>query len=56
VDAARRLARRRLPALTRRGPAKAATRLRDLLLRRGFSGGVVAQVVREALRRPPDEA
>ena len=56
VDEARRLARRRLPALTRRAPDKAAARLRDHLLRRGFPGGVVAQVVREALRLPRDEA
>ena len=54
LDEARRLARRRLPALTRAAPAKAAARLRDHLLRRGFPGGMVAQVVRETLRLPPE--
>jgi SOS response regulatory protein OraA/RecX len=56
LDEARRLARRRLPALTRAAPGKAAARLRDHLLRRGFAGGVVAQVVRESLRLPLDDA
>lgn len=50
LEEARRLARRRLPALERAAPLKAAARLRDHLLRRGFPGGMVAQVVREALR------
>jgi SOS response regulatory protein OraA/RecX len=54
LDEARRLARRRLPALKRAGPAKAVARLRDYLLRRGFARGLVAQVVREALRVPLD--
>jgi SOS response regulatory protein OraA/RecX len=54
LQAARRLASRRLPALTRAAPHKAATRLRDHLLRRGFPGNVVTQVVRESLRLPPD--
>jgi regulatory protein len=52
LEEARRLARRRLGALTRAAPPRAAARLRDHLLRRGFPGGVVAQVVREALRLP----
>ena len=56
LDEARRLAGRRLPALRRAAPEKAATRLRDHLLRRGFPGGVVAQVVRESLRLPRDDA
>ena len=56
LEEARRLARRRLPALRRAAPDKAAARLRDHLLRRGFPGGVVAQVVREALRVQLDEA
>jgi regulatory protein len=56
LEAARRLARRRLPALARAAPDKAAGRLRDHLLRRGFAGGVVAQVVRESLRVRVDEA
>jgi SOS response regulatory protein OraA/RecX len=50
LEEARRLARRRLPSLQRAAPLKAAARLRDHLLRRGFPGGVVAQVVRESLR------
>jgi SOS response regulatory protein OraA/RecX len=55
LEEARRLAARRLPALRRAGPEKAAARLRDHLLRRGFPGGVVAQVVREALRVSSDD-
>jgi regulatory protein len=55
LEEARRLAGRRLPALRRAAPEKAAARLRDYLLRRGFPGGVVALVVREALRLSPDE-
>jgi regulatory protein len=50
LEEARRLARRRLPALARVVPDKAAARLRNHLLRRGFPAGVVAQVVRESLR------
>ena len=50
LDEARRLARRRLAGLTRASPDRAAPRLRDYLLRRGFPGGVVSQVVRESLR------
>jgi regulatory protein len=52
---ARRLAARRLPGLRRAAPAKAAARLRDHLLRRGFPGGVVARVVRESLRMVLDD-
>jgi SOS response regulatory protein OraA/RecX len=55
LEEARRLAARRLPALRRAAPQKAAARLRDHLLRRGFPGGVVAQVVREALRVSADD-
>jgi regulatory protein len=54
LDEARRLARRRLPGLTRTAPEKAGARLRDYLLRRGFAGGVVYRVVRESLRVPLD--
>ena len=50
LDEARRLVRRRLPGLTRAAPEKAASRLRDYLLRRGFAGGVVSEIVRESLR------
>jgi len=55
LEEARRLARRRLAALTRVAPDKAAARLRDHLLRRGFPGGVVAQIVREVVRRPVED-
>jgi regulatory protein len=44
---AREVARRRLPALRRGRPERVAARLRDYLLRRGFSGSVVMRVVRE---------
>jgi SOS response regulatory protein OraA/RecX len=50
LEEARRLAQRRLPALRRVAPDKAAARLRDHLLRRGFPAGIVIQVVRESLR------
>jgi regulatory protein len=49
LERARAAAHRRLPALRRAAPARAAARLRDYLLRRGFAGGVVARVVRECL-------
>jgi regulatory protein len=49
LEGARALARRRLPALRRTRPERAAARLRDHLLRRGYAPGVVARVVREAL-------
>jgi SOS response regulatory protein OraA/RecX len=45
---AREVARRRLPALRRGRPERLASRLRDYLLRRGFSGSIVMRVVREA--------
>src|SRR4030095_14819489 len=51
LEPARRLARRRVSTLARVAPDKAATRLRDYLLRRGFPGTVVTQVVRESLPR-----
>jgi regulatory protein len=44
---AREAARRRLPALRRGRPDRVAPRLRDYLLRRGFSTGVVVRIVRE---------
>jgi regulatory protein len=44
---ARDLARRRLPALRRGRAERRASRLRDYLLRRGFSGSIVMRVVRE---------
>jgi regulatory protein len=47
VGRARETARRRLPALRRGRADRVAPRLRDYLLRRGFSTGVVVRVVRE---------
>jgi len=44
---ARAAAGRRLPALRRADPARVAARLRSFLLRRGYPGSVVAQVLRE---------
>jgi len=55
LERARALARRRLPALRRAAPAKAAARLRDHLLRRGYAAGVVQRVVRELTRAPFDD-
>jgi regulatory protein len=49
LDRARALARRRLPALRRVAPERAASRLRDHLLRRGYAPGVVLRVVREVV-------
>jgi regulatory protein len=49
LDRARALAARRLSSLRRVAPERAAGRLRDHLLRRGFSSSVVVRVVREAL-------
>jgi regulatory protein len=59
LERARAIAVRRLGALRRSDPLRAAARLRDHLLRRGYPGGVVARVVREALgarapELPPD--
>lgn len=42
-------ARRRLPALRRRNPGRAAPKLRDYLLRRGYPGDVVRRVLRHLL-------
>jgi regulatory protein len=49
LERARVLAARRLPALRGRDPLNAAARLRDHLLRRGYTAGVVARVVREVI-------
>lgn len=49
LERARAIARRRLPVLRSARGDRAAGRLRDHLLRRGFAGGLVAQVVRELL-------
>ncbi|OLC38984.1 MAG: hypothetical protein AUH81_02915 [Candidatus Rokubacteria bacterium 13_1_40CM_4_69_5] len=55
-ERARALARRRLPALRRAHPERAARRLRDYLLRRGYPARVVAGVLREVLGEAPDVA
>lgn len=47
LDRARTAARRRLPALLRARRDRAPSRLRDYLMRRGFSAGVIARVVRD---------
>lgn len=52
---ARAVAQRRLPGLKRTAPDKAAARLRDHLLRRGYSGSVVSRVLRESLGRAIEE-
>jgi regulatory protein len=49
LERAREAAHRRLPSLRRVHPERAASRLRDHLLRRGFESAVVARVVRELL-------
>jgi len=50
LERARAIAQRRLPMLRRVAPERAAGRLRDHLLRRGFAAAVVIRVVRETLR------
>ena len=55
LDRARAVAARRLRALAGRDPLRAAARLRDHLLRRGYPAGVVARVVRETLGRAESE-
>jgi regulatory protein len=49
LERAREVARRRLPSLRRAQADRAAARLRDHLLRRGFGAALVARVVRELL-------
>jgi len=49
LERARAVARRRLPALQRADRTRAAARLRDHLVRRGYSTAVVARVVRESV-------
>ena len=56
LDRARAVARRRMPALRRVAPERAAARLRDHLLRRGFAPGVVLRVVGEMVRSPFNSA
>ena len=55
LERARAVARRRLPALSRRDRARAAARLRDHLLRRGFAAPLVARVVRECVGLPVED-
>jgi regulatory protein len=50
LERARAVAARRLPALRGGDPQRIAARLRDHLLRRGYSASVVVRVVRETLR------
>jgi len=49
LERARAVARRRLPALQRADRTRAATRLRDHLVRRGYSAAIVSRVVRESV-------
>jgi regulatory protein len=49
LESARAVARRRLPALQRGDRVRAAVRLRDHLLRRGYPASVVTRVVRECV-------
>jgi len=55
LERARAAARRWLPALERGDRARAAARLRDHLLRRGFTTPMVARVVRECVGLRVDE-
>jgi regulatory protein len=51
LEEARSLAARRYPTLARAAPARAAARLRDYLLRRGFSVAIAHTIVRELTPR-----
>jgi hypothetical protein len=44
-----------MPAFKRISADKAGARLRDHLLRRGYSTSIVTRVLRESLGRPIDE-
>jgi regulatory protein len=52
LDRARAAGRRRLPALRRAAPERAAGRLHAFLVRRGYSASVVGRVVRELFDLP----
>ena len=54
LERARAVAARRMLALAGREPRRAAARLNDHLLRRGFPAGLAARVVRETLAALPD--
>jgi regulatory protein len=56
LQAARAVARRRLPTLRRGRPDRIGARLHDHLLRRGYPAAIVARVVRESLGLATDEA
>lgn len=55
LDRARAAALRRLPALRRAAPERAAARLRDFLLRRGYAASVVTRIVRECIAVSTDD-
>ena len=55
IARARETARRRLPALRRGRADRVAPRLRDYLLRRGFSTSVVVRIVRETTGAAADD-
>lgn len=55
LEQARAVARRRLPAFKRISADRAGARLRDHLLRRGYSATVVTRVLRESLGRAIEE-
>jgi regulatory protein len=55
LERARAAARRRLASLGRAVAVRASVRLRDHLLRRGFSGSIVSRVIREVLGSPAGE-
>jgi regulatory protein len=55
LERARAVARRRLPALQRAGRTRAAARLRDHLVRRGYSAAIVSRVVRESVGLPLED-
>jgi regulatory protein len=55
LERARAVVRRRLPVLRRANPERAAARLADHLLRRGYSASIVRRVVRESFGLALDE-
>lgn len=55
LEEARAVARRRMPAFKRLSAVKAGARLRDHLLRRGYSASVVSRVLRESLGRATED-
>lgn len=55
-DAARELAEKRLRSLSRLEPAVQRRRLEGFLARKGYSGGLVSEVVREVIEAAHDES